>query len=228
MTQVAPGWYPDPEAPPGVAPLPRWWDGSHWTDHYGAAASAVPQQAPATTPDGAPLAGWWSRVFAVLIDGLILLPFVILVTVPFWGEIGDAFSSYWDDVWDSIDDGTEAPSGTQLQRDLLGPLVAISLISAAISLVYNVGFLMWRQATPGKLMIGLRVRLRERPGPMPFGTVLVRWLTQFAPSYVLGQVPFVGYLASVYVFADSLWPLGNGRKQAIHDLAANTNVIRVR
>src|SRR4051794_6622218 len=47
------------------------------------------------------------------------------------------------------------------------------------------------QATPGKLLLGLRVRLRETPGPMPLGTILVRWLTQFAPSYLLGQIPFV-------------------------------------
>lgn len=182
---------------------------------------------PATTPDGAPLAGWWSRVVAQLIDGLILLPVVIVVTVPFWGEIGDAFGSYWDELMDSMDNGSSAPSGTELQSDLFTTLLTISLISAVISLVYNVGFLMWKQATPGKLMMGLRVRRRETPGPMPLGTILVRWLTQFAPSYVLGQVPFVGYLSSTYVLLDSAWPLWDDKRQAIHDKAAKTNVVKV-
>ena len=227
-----PGWYPDPQAPPGVAPLPRWWDGSRWTEHYGRAAPvAAPlvQKPRATTPDGEPLSGWWRRVCAQLLDGLILLPVLVLVTVPFWGEIGDAFRSYWDDVQDSWDSGSSStPSGMELQRDLLGTLVAISLISAVVSLVYNVGFLMWKQATPGKLLLGLRVRLRERPGPMPLGTILVRWLTQFAPSYLLGQVPFVGYLTSTYVLLDSAWPLWDDKRQAIHDKAAKTNVVKVR
>lgn len=225
MTQAPPGWYPDPEAPAGVPPLPRWWDGARWTDHYGPAAPTAVQKPPATTPDGVPLAGWWRRVVAQLLDGLILLPVVVLVTVPFWGEIGDAFRDYWDDALDGSSSGA---STWDLQRDLLGPLLAISLISAAISLVYNVGFLMWKQATPGKLMLGLRVRLRETAGPMPFGTVLVRWLTQFAPSYLLGQVPLVGYLTSTYVLLDGAWPLWDDRRQAIHDKAARTNVVTVR
>lgn len=231
MTQAPPGWYPDPQAPSGVAPLPRWWDGAQWTDRYGPAAPVAAQvspKPPATTPDGVPLAGWWSRVFAQLLDGLVVLPVFIVATLPLWGDIGDALREYWNDLGDSIDDGTSAPSGTQLQRDLFGTLVTISLIGAAISLVYNVAFLMWKQATPGKLLLGLRIRRRETPGPMPLGTVLVRWLTQFAPSYLLGQVPVVGAFSSLYVLLDSVWPLWDDQRQAIHDKAARTNVVRVR
>ena len=229
MTQAPPGWYPDPQAPPGAAPLPRWWDGAQWTEYYGPTAPVpapvTAQAPPATTPDGVPLAGWWSRVFAVLIDGLILLPVFVLVTVPFWGDIGDAFGSYWDDA---LDGSSSGPSSWQLQRDLLGPLIAIGLLSGVVSMVYNIGFVLWKQATPGKLLLGLRIRLRDTPGPMPFMTVLMRWLTQYAPSYLLGYVPGLGYLASLYVLADSVWPLANDKKQAIHDLAAKTNVVRTR
>ncbi len=232
MTQVPPGWYPDPEAPPGVPPAQRWWDGAAWTPHFAPVAPvptyAVPRAGPPTTPDGALLAGWWSRVAALLLDGLILLPFMIVATVPFWGEIGDAFGSYWDEARDSWDSGSEAPSGTQLQRDLLGPLIAIGLISGAINLVYNVSFLMWKQATPGKMIMGLRVRLREVPGRMPLGTVLLRWVTQFGPTYVLGYLPVVGYLSSLYTLLDSAWPLWDDKRQALHDKAARTNVVRVR
>jgi len=231
MTQAPPGWYPDPQAPPGVVPLPRWWDGNQWTEHYGPAAPVAHApyvEPPATTPDGQPLAGWWSRVWAVLIDGLILLPVFVLITVPFWGDIGDAFSSYWDDVRDSVDNGSSSPSAWQLQRDLLGPLIAIALLGGLVNFVYNVGFVLWKQATPGKLLLGLRIRLRETPGRMPFTTVLVRWATQYGPTYVIGSIPFVGYVASLYATADALWPLGNRNKQAIHDLAAKTNVVRTR
>ena len=232
-----PGWYPDPTPPPGVPPAQRWWDGAAWTAHLAPAvqptaqpyaqppASAYAQ--PATTPDGEPLAGWGTRLGAYLLDVLILLPVFVLATVPFWGQIGDAFGDYWDEVTRAIDMGGEAPSGTELQRELFGTLLGIGLINIAISLVYHVGFLVWKQATPGKLMLGLRVRRRDVPGPMPLGTVLLRWLTQFGPG-VLGTIQYVGYLISIYTFLDGLWPLWDKNRQALHDKAARTNVVRTR
>lgn len=225
-----PGWYPDPQPPPGVPPAQRWWDGAAWTEHLAPAAPVAqpsPYAGPATTPDGEPLAGWGRRLGAYLLDALILLPFMLIASIPFWGQIGDAFGDYWDEVTRSIDTGGDAPSGTELQRELARSFLAIGLIGTAINFVYHVGFLMWKQATPGKLMLGLRVRRREVPGPMPLGTVLVRWLTQFGPS-VLGSIQYVGYLVSTYTLLDGLWPLWDTKRQALHDKAARTNVVRTR
>ena len=188
-------------------------------------ASAYAQ--PATTPDGQPLAGWGVRLGAYLIDGLILLPVFVIASIPFWGQIGDAFGDYWDELTRSIDTGSQAPSSTDFQQELFGTFLAIGLINLAISLVYHAGFLMWKQATPGKLMLGLRVRLRDVPGPMPLGTVLLRWLTQFGPG-VVGTIQYVSYLVSVYTFLDGLWPLWDKKRQALHDKAAKTNVVRIR
>jgi uncharacterized RDD family membrane protein YckC len=228
------GWYPDPTPPPGVPPAQRWWDGNAWTEHLAPAAPAVStyQQTyapvgPPTTPDGEPLASWGHRLGAYLIDVLILLPVMIAGTIPFWGKIGDAFGDYWDDLRDSVDAGADAPSSTTLQHDLASTLIAIALITIAISFVYNVGFLMWKQATPGKLLLGLRVRRREVPGPMPLGTVMLRWLTQFGPS-ALGGIRFVAYHTSIYALVDGLWPLWDSKRQALHDKAAKTNVVRTR
>ena len=86
---------------------------------------------------------------------------------------------------------------------------------------------MWKQATPGKLLLGLRVRLRDDPGPMPLGTVLLRWLGQYAVG-ILGIVPFVGRPSGLYSLLDYLWPLWDDKKQAIHDKIAKTNVVRIR
>lgn len=237
MDQAQPGWYADPWQQPGRTADVRWWDGVQWTGNvqpanpvaqpvaYQPVAPAYGQ--PATTPDGQPLAGWGVRLGAYLLDFLVLLPVFVLATVPFWGEIGDAFGDYWHDVTDSIDSGGEAPSGMALQRELAGTFLLIGLINTAISLAYHVGFLMWKQATPGKLMLGLRVRRRDVPGPMPLGTVLLRWLTQFGPS-VVGTIQYVNYLISVYTLLDGLWPLWDGKRQALHDKAARTNVVRIR
>ena len=86
---------------------------------------------------------------------------------------------------------------------------------------------MWKQATPAKLLVGLRVRLRETPGPMPLGTVLMRWLGQFGIG-LLGLIPFVGQVTGLYSLLDYLWPLWDDKKQAVHDKIAKTNVVRIR
>jgi uncharacterized RDD family membrane protein YckC len=210
-----------------MPPAQRWWDGAAWTEHLAPGAPVVQPVGPPTTPDGALLAGWGQRLGAYLLDILILLPVMVVASVPFWGQIGDAFSDYWHQVSSSIDSGADAPSSTDLQAELTRAFLAIGLISTAINLVYHVGFLMWKQATPGKLMLGLRVRRREVPGPMPLGTILLRWLTQFGPSTV-GSIQYVSYLVSVYSVLDGLWPLWDANRQALHDKAAKTNVIRIR
>jgi uncharacterized RDD family membrane protein YckC len=226
-----PGWYPDPQPPAGMPPAQRWWDGTAWTEHLAPAAAPVATAyqltGPPTTPDGEELASWGRRLGAYLLDGLILLPVFVLASVPFWGQIGDAFGDYWDEATASIDTGSDGPSGAALQRELAGTILAIALICNAINFAYHVGFLMWKQATPGKLLLGLRVRRREAPGPMPLGTVLLRWLTQFGPS-LLGGIRVVGYLTSLYQLLDGLWPLWDAKRQALHDKAAKTNVVRVR
>jgi uncharacterized RDD family membrane protein YckC len=83
------------------------------------------------------------------------------------------------------------------------------------------------QATPGKLALGLRVRLRDRPGPMPLWTVLLRWASQFGYS-IVSVVPVLGTVLGLYWLLDHLWPLWDGKKQAVHDKIARTNVVRVR
>lgn len=116
---------------------------------------------------------------------------------------------------------------TAFQESIVGPMLTIALIYLAVGFVYQVGFLMTVQATPGKLLLGLRVRLRERPGPLPLWSVLLRWAAQSGYS-ILGVVPVVGSLLGIYWLLDHLWPLWDGKKQAIHDKVARTNVVRVR
>ena len=106
-------------------------------------------------------------------------------------------------------------------------IVGLALVPFLIGLVYAGGFLRWRGATPGKMVCGLQVRLRERPGPLPWGTVLTRWLMQNLGSAV-AVVPLVGLLGWVYSLLDDLWPLWDGQRQALHDKAARTNVVRTR
>lgn len=234
MTSPA-GWFPDPAPPtPGQPPLLRYWDGRAWTGHTAPAAIPPGRRASevggrSTTPDGAPLAGWWHRVGASLLDSLILLPLVVLVALPWIRELVDVYGAYFDDLFADLEAGrtTTRADADELQDRVAGATAKIAVTGLVLGFVYHVGFLMWRQATPGKLITGLRVRLREQPGPMPLRTVLLRWLGQFGVG-IAGLVPYVGGLTGIYSLLDALWPLWDGKRQAIHDKVAGTNVVRVR
>jgi uncharacterized RDD family membrane protein YckC len=228
--------------------LLRYWDGTRWTEHTAPAqAPAATQQyaappaypaaygtaygtgyagakPPATTPDGVPLAGWWQRALALVIDVIIVGIIGALVALPWLRDVFDSYSDWFDEALNA--DGG-AVDTSELQRDTARPLAVIGAINLALGFVYNVGFLMWKQATPGKLVVGLRVRLRETPGPMPVGTVLLRWLGQYGVG-IIGLVPFIGGISGLYSLLDYLWPLWDDKKQAIHDKLAKTNVVRTR
>lgn len=86
------------------------------------------------------------------------------------------------------------------------------------------GFLRWKQATPGKLITGLRVRRRETPGALPWATILLRVGFVSALS-LLSRVPVAGILVVLVLLLNYLWPLWDSKKQALHDKVAGTNVV---
>jgi uncharacterized RDD family membrane protein YckC len=241
-----PGWHPDPVPPqPGQHPLLRYWDGTRWTEHTAPAhepAPAIQQYGVSptypsypvtpgsaydgrpTTPDGVPLAGWWWRVLALIIDGILIGIVAGIVAFPWARDVFDSYSDWFDDAMNA---DSSTPDTSQLQSDIAVPLAIITLVNVALGFVYNVGFLMWKQATPGKLLLGLRVRLRDQPGPMPIGTVLLRWVGQYGVG-LLGVLPVAGCLSFIYTVLDYLWPLWDDKNQAIHDKIAKTNVVRIR
>lgn len=240
------GWYPDPQTPvPGAPPQQRYWDGQAWTEHVApvnpayehpaAGQASYGAQQPyaqgyaglATTPDGAPLAGWWHRVGAYLIDFVVLGLVITALAFPFIRDVLTAFREYLDVAMTAAQNGQPAPSTAALTEKIAGSTLVIGVIGLAVNLVYTVCFLLWKQATPGKLAVGLRVRLRERPD-LPLTSICLRWLVQTFLPGALGQIPLVGALFSLFGLLDDLWPLWDSKKQALHDKAAKTNVVRVR
>jgi uncharacterized RDD family membrane protein YckC len=227
MTTPTPGWYPDPQVPRQM----RWWDGSAWTsDVYerveppgGYLSETAPaqqsgtQQHPAgqavTTDDGTPLAAWGKRLSARVIDGLIIGPLTLLLSLPLVTDLVRHLADVLQDQGGRFD-----PFGAY-DAETLRLAASISLVSLLISLVYEMAFLLWKAATPGKLLLGLRVR-RWAPGERLGATIVAR---RWIGSTGIGQL-----LGAPYVVVDGLWPLWDKRRQALHDKFAGTCVVDAR
>lgn len=251
MTQIPAGWYPDPD--PDVPPDrrgQRYWDGTTWTEHVQPPPGALPQPgasgtpyspqpghpampgyggpaAVATTPDGERLAGWWQRVAAYVIDVVVMTPLVFLLAWPWMSDILSAYGDLMTKAMDASRNGATMPDQASMLGEIMVPMLMVTVIGVGVNFVYNVTFLKWRAATPGKMALGLKVRLRETPGPLSWGTVLLRWLGQNWYGLASG-VPILGGVASLWPVVDLLWPLWDDKKQALHDKVAKTNVVRAR
>ena len=177
------------------------------------------------TPDGQLLSGWWRRVGAVLLDGVIVGMVGVMASWPWLRQVGSAYRDFVDQLMQSARAGGATPDTSSFEAAVAHPLLMVALVLFAVQVVYNVGFLKAFSATPGKMALGIEVRLREAPGVLSWRTVLVRWFTQ-SMGGLFGLVPIVGLLGSVFSLLDCLWPLWDGRRQALHDKLAGTNVVR--
>jgi uncharacterized RDD family membrane protein YckC len=82
----------------------------------------------------------------------------------------------------------------------------------AISIVYWLGFWVWRGQTPGKMAVGVKV-IRTDSSP-------VKW--QCAICRCLGYV-----VSAITLFIGFIWVAFDGRKQGIHDKIADTYVVKL-
>jgi len=205
----------DERSPYGQAPWPP-------SEQYGQQQGAWQSQL-ATTPDGVVLSGWWKRVAARIIDiiivSIVALP---LIFVPLQ-KVFDTLWAYFDEVFAAAQAGSSTIP-EQPTAEFATPLLLVSLIMLAVHVVYEVAFLTTKGATPGKMALGISVRLRDKPGPPPLVAVLKRTAVQEGGS-LLALVPNVGIFGSMFGLVDSLWPLWDDKKQAIHDKVAATNVV---
>ncbi|WP_460459529.1 RDD family protein [Angustibacter peucedani] len=227
MTSPTPGWYPDPY----VQQQMRWWDGARWTEDTYERTEPVGWPAPATTAaasgadrpttdDGAALAGWWSRAAARLLDLAVTGVLAWLVGFSqsrvFLGSVADQL----DAGMRAAEQGTDAPA-FQYDPATIKALAILSLVWLGVTLVYDLVFLLWRAATPGKLLLGLVVRPWVPGQRLTVGAVLLRWL-----GFEVGtSLPYVG---TFYLLVDLLWPVRDARRQALHDKYAGTCVVRRR
>ncbi|MEI8411823.1 MULTISPECIES: RDD family protein [unclassified Kribbella] len=176
------------------------------------------------TPDGQPLSGWWRRVFARVIDGII----VGIIGLPFTGYF---YWQYFQVVWAQMEEAIDAAAagatapGFQVPAEAYQWMIPAVLIGLAVGFVYEYLFLTRSGATLGKKALGIAVRLRDVPGPPPGAAVAKRVGFDTAIS-MLSVIPLIGTLFSFLGLINYLWPLWDDKKQALHDKVAGTNVVR--
>ena len=198
-----PGYGPNQPAPYRAAPL-------------GGSAQA------AYTADGVPLSGWWWRALAVCLDWLFVSILVAIPAFPIYQRMVGAMTAYLEEVFRATQAGQPAPP--QLDPTTLlsrSDQLALLAIQIGVALLFHIAFLRWKGATPGKLICRLKVvpvDQGQSPEPLAWGSVVVR-----AMIWVL---PGISAYLMLFRALDVLFPLWQPKRQALHDLAARTQVIR--
>lgn len=174
-------------------------------------------------PDGAVLAEWWRRLLARLLDWLITSVIGVLVAIPWLGDAARILNDYLSRAAASASGGAQPDVGT-FSTEFAAALVPISLVSLVVSLVYEVGFLTWKSATPGKMALGTVVRRVGHGEPIDLATAVRRQAISIAAS-AIAFVPFVGILSTVLNVVDPAWLLWDPKRQTLHDKVADTVVV---
>lgn len=181
-----------PSYPPGyTSPAPPGAGGSVPSEQYGYA------------PGTFQLAGWWRRVGATVLDGIIISVIALLLLLP----LGVGFA------------GVDSDAGF---ATLVGASIVTLLVILVVAFVYS-PLLMSRTngQTLGRMATGIRV-VRANGERMTFGFAAVREIAVKGLLVGLaGQVTF-----GLAYFIDSLWPLWDEQNRALHDMVVKTRVVR--
>jgi uncharacterized RDD family membrane protein YckC len=218
--------------------MQRFWDGQTWTSHThpgpppAALAHPTSGRPPQpTTPDGARLSGWWLRVGAYAIDCTLISAVGFIATVPQYlrmqADALDLMRRFDKELSRAETTGIPPNMGVFFRDylDLLLPVLTWSALAMFIAwMVYGSLMLRFKGATLGKLALGISVRLRERPGRMPWSTIVVRLLVQQG-LLLTAPLPLLYFALGWFPYLDNLYPLWDKHRQAIHDKAAKTNVV---
>jgi uncharacterized RDD family membrane protein YckC len=205
---------PAPDAPrhdsglPGheAAPPADGYSGGYSSPPPPGAFGAPAQTAPAGLSSGQyALAGWWSRVGAAVVDGLIIGVGALVIMVLF----GSVFSVGF---FDSEETGVVA---------LVVGLMLSFLAIAIVALLYA-PLMMARTngKTLGRMALGIRV-VRASGEPMTFGWAMLREVAVKALLFGLAGSITAG-LANL---ADVLWPLWDDENRALHDFIVDTRTV---
>lgn len=145
---------------------------------------------PPIAPAASRYAGFWIRVLATLIDTVILMAVSYAVTKLIGGDMQMATGQ----------DGTYSFN------------LSVNGWPTLVAILYVIGFWAYAGATPGKMLLGLRIVRADTGAPIGLGGAILR---------------YIGYIVSSIVLCIGLiWVAFDARKQGWHDKIAKTVVVR--
>jgi uncharacterized RDD family membrane protein YckC len=230
------GPYPQTTPYPQTNPYPQ---ANPYVGGYPGSAAPVAYDPMAMIPgpktaDGVPLAGWWWRVLASIIDSL-------LIGIVFGGILAatvfrDGLVDYMNWTLNSI---SYPNASLTPPSDITSTMYELELTIDVILAVYALIMLMTKGATLGQLACHLRVVPTGQgrvQGGLPIRNTVIRvvaffvltgglsaLITVIAPSGATGITGLLGFVALL----DYLWAAWDGKKQTWHDKIATTQMIRL-
>lgn len=194
------------------------------TPGYGSPAGPGPGATKATTTaDGVPLAAWGWRVLAAIIDYVFVSFLAAIPAAPLLREVTLRMTDLFQRTLEAAQTGQAPPTVTTADLMTTSEQLTFAGIIFAVGFTYHLLFLRFLHATPGKLIVGLRVveadrgRFGGRLGWRPAAVRAAAW-----------TVPQLWTCLLLLLLVDCLYPLWQNRRQSLHDLAARTQVIKHR
>lgn len=205
---------PSPAERSAGASSPQW-QATHRPDAQWQSGQPIPRPLAPTTADGVPLAGWWLRVAAFVLDYFALSFVLGLFTGGLSEQVYEPYMAWLGDIRGG--DGTiPDPAGYGFMR----PLLWLLLIQAGGMLVYHALMVGRFGATLGKLVFGLRVVPRgqgRHTGGLGLGRALWRAL-----------VLTLSVLLSLPLLVGALMAATTRQRLSLNDALAGTQVVRSR
>jgi uncharacterized RDD family membrane protein YckC len=171
----------------------------------GPVAPTYGQQAPALGGRYV-LAGWWSRVGAQIVDGILISVVALVLFLPLGAAFGVGFADDSDaTVWAAV-------AGLLLWVLCVG---IIALLYAPAMMARTNG------KTLGRMVTNIRV-VRTSGEPITFGFAMLREVVVKTIGFGIAGA-FTGGIANL---VDVLWPLWDEENRALHDFVVNTRVVK--
>ncbi len=197
-------------------------------DRLPPAISGVISQMPAYSgtlqPDSRRYGGFWMRVAARIIDGFVLvIPAGVVAVACIVLFLGPATISA---IFASLSEGQRGLE----KLDQISPFAIIGAMLAGlaanlgIQAAYECYMVTSFGATLGKMAMGLTI-VTLRGERLTLQQSLLRFGLHQGIS-ILGVIPFVGLLTSVYALVDAIVLGTDARKQSLHDRFAKTLVVK--
>jgi uncharacterized RDD family membrane protein YckC len=165
----------------------------------------LPMPPPLPAPPAPTYAGFWIRVLAFLIDGLVLAAVEAPLWIPF----------VWAPLWRSVQEGMRTGVPQHFR-----PFYGWTLLGAVLSYLYAFVMVGRWNATLGKFAVGIRV-CRSDGAPAGWREAALRPILQTV--LMLPRLSGVGLLTLV----DDLWMVWDRQNQTLHDKIAGTIVVKV-